>query len=220
MELVDVEFSKTSEQLLDGCTRGEHDGLRELFARYQRPVYNMLYRMLSNKEDAEEALAEVFVKVWRGAGGFRGRSKFTTWLFRITSNTAKDFLRSRMVRPEVYIDDVSMERELADRGECGADNPLQSAIRGEEHVVVQRAIMKLSEEDRTLVVLYHLQGLDLDEVSEITGIPRDNLKVKLFRARQRLKKLLTEQEAVFDEKELRSDTTGPIGLRPEQSDVG
>jgi len=220
LELVDIEFTKTSEELLDDCRRGDHEGLRLIFARYQRPVYNMLYRMLSSKEDAEEALAEVFVKVWRGARGFRGRSKFTTWLFRIVSNTAKDFLRSRMIRPEIQIEDVPSECDLANVRSGDLNDPLQSAIRAEEQAVLQRAVMMLSEEDRSLVVLYHLQGLDYDEVSGITGIARENLKVRLFRARQRLKRLLVEQEAVCDEDELRRDTAESTRLRSEEPDIG
>ena len=80
---VDHDFSVSNEELLEMCKRQDHEALRVLFKRHERPVYGLLLRMLSNHDDAEEALADVFVKVWRGAAKFKGDSKFTTWLFRI-----------------------------------------------------------------------------------------------------------------------------------------
>ncbi|MCE5199859.1 sigma-70 family RNA polymerase sigma factor, partial [bacterium] len=103
---VEYDFGQSNEELLDACKRQDQEALRVLFRRHERPVYNLLLRMLSKHEDAEDALAEVFVKVWRSAAGFKGDSKFTTWLYRIASNTARDHLRSRQVRPEVSIEDV------------------------------------------------------------------------------------------------------------------
>src|SRR5208283_4224378 len=99
----------SNEELLELCKRQDQEALGVLFRRHERPVYNLLYRMLSNHEDAEEALAEVFVKVWRAAASFKGEAKFTTWLFRIASNTARDYLRSRKSRPEVSVEEVVVD---------------------------------------------------------------------------------------------------------------
>jgi len=210
----DYDFSASNEMLLERCKNQDQEALRVLLRRHERPIYNLLYRMLSNHEDAEEALAEVFVKVWRAAAAFKGDSKFTTWLFRIAANTARDVLRSRAARPEVSIEDVVVnEFELAERASCRSGNPETRILVSDENDRIMRAMRELSDEDRLLITLYHIQELDYEEVAAITNIPLRNLKVKLFRARQRLKKLCVELEKDGGEDELRTDTTGPSGLR-------
>ena len=212
-EAHDHDFSESNEELLERCIRQDQEALRVLFRRHERPVYNLLYRMLSSHEDAEEVLAEVFVKVWRAAAGFKGDSKFTTWLYRIASNTARDCLRSRQVRQEVSIEDVIVdEAELSGRAGSSYGNPERSAIEAEDKARILKAMAGLSDEDRLLVTLYHLQECDYDEITEITGIPPCNLKVKLFRARQRLRKLCAGEEA-GNLDEMRTDTTQSSGLQ-------
>ncbi|MCX8052317.1 MAG: RNA polymerase sigma factor [Armatimonadetes bacterium] len=210
----DHNFSASNEMLLELCKRQDQEALRVLFRRYEKPVYNLLYRMLSNREDAEEALAEVFVKVWRAAGSFRGGSKFTTWLYRITSNTARDFLRSRMTKREVLLDDtVADEVCFANRPQMKGFDPEDSLVAAENKARISKAMSKLSEEDRLLISLYHFQELDYEEISKIANVSPSNLKVKLFRARQRLKKLCVDQDKDGAEDEMQRSTTDSAGLR-------
>ncbi|MDH7601382.1 MAG: RNA polymerase sigma factor [Armatimonadota bacterium] len=210
----DYDFSASNEMLLELCKLQDQEALRVLFRRHEKPVYNLLYRMLSNHEDAEEALADVFVKVWRGAGSFKGESKFTTWLFKIAANTARDFLRARMVRREVSLEDGSVsEGEVARSAAAKSIDPEDCTVREDELNRITAALDGLSEDDRLLVTLYHFQGLDYQDISEITGISANNLKVKLFRARQRLKKLCEELDGGCVENELRRSTTDSSGLR-------
>lgn len=198
---------------MEQCKLQDQESLRVLFRRHERPVYNLLYRMLSSKEDAEEALAEVFVKVWKGAASFRGGSKFTTWLYRIAANTARDCLRSRKNRREISVEDLTVyEANVLERSTSTATDPAKSLMQSESRAQITNAVMKLSEEDRLLVTLYHFEELEYGEISEITGITPDNLKVRLFRARQRLKKLCAEQET-GESNEMRADTTESSGLR-------
>jgi RNA polymerase sigma-70 factor (ECF subfamily) len=188
--------------------------LRELMRRHERPVYGLLYRMLGSHEDAEEALADVFVKVWKAAGSFRGASKFTTWLYRIAGNTARDILRSRKARPEIAIEDeILAETDLI--GTASAD-PEEALICSDELARIDMAMQKLTAEDRQLVSLFHMQECSLDEMAEITGQNRNNLKVKLFRARQKLR---THLESLDREKnnELQQSTTESFGLQPGSS---
>lgn len=204
------DFSISNEELLELCRRQDHEALRVLLRRHEKPVYNLLLRMLSSREDAEEALADVFVKVWRSAGGFKGDSKFTTWLYRIAANTARDRLRSRMTRREVSIDDVIVgEIESASR----TGDPEREAVNSDEVARITAAMNGLSEDDRLLVSLYHFQELDYAEIEEITGIPAGNLKVKLFRARERLRKLCLAMQKEGGADALRADTTDSSGLR-------
>lgn len=207
------DFSVSNEDLLDLCKRQDQEALRLLLRRHERPVYSLLYRMLSNHEDAEEALAEVFVKVWRGAAFFKGDAKFTTWLYRIASNTARDFLRSRKSRREVSIEDVIVnELEAGDRATGDMRDPAEHVLEADQRTRILRAMNELSEDDRLLVSLYHFQECDYEQISKITGTPTNNLKVKLFRARQRLRKVCAALEE-GDHSELRTDTTESAGLR-------
>ncbi len=199
----------SNEELLDRCKEKDESALRELLRRHERSVYSLLYRMLSNHEDAEEGLAEVFVKVWRSAGTFKGKAKFTTWLYRIAGNTARDVLRSRKARPEVPVDDeILVATDLA--GIATAD-PEKSAIIADELNRINLAMARLSDDDRLLVTLYHIQELSFEEMAEITGINRSNLKVRLFRARKKLRAHLEnmEQEA---NNELQTGTTKSFGV--------
>lgn len=213
------DFSMSNEELLELCKRQDQEALRVLFRRHERPVYSLLYRMLSNHEDAEEALAAVFVKVWRGASGFKGDAKFTTWLFKIASNAARDTLRSRKLRQEVSIEDVVInEAETQSRTGRAVGDPVKAALDAVERALVTRAMLKLAEEDRLLISLYHFQERDYDEIAEITDIPASNLKVKLFRARRRLRKLCAEVENGEGENEVRTDTTESSGLQQGAAD--
>jgi RNA polymerase sigma factor (sigma-70 family) len=208
----DYDFSMSNEELLDLCKRQDQEALRVLLRRHERPVYGLLFRMLSNHEDAEEALADVFVKVWRGAASFKGDSKFTTWLFRIAANTARDRLRSRMTRHEVSIEDMTFGSLEAAAGPDKM-SPEKRAIEADDLARIVKAMAGLSEDDRLLISLYHFQEIDYGEIAEITGIPASNLKVKLFRARQRLRSLCAQQETDGEPDELRTDTTESSGLQ-------
>jgi RNA polymerase sigma-70 factor (ECF subfamily) len=210
------DLSVSNEELLAGCARGDQESLRVLFGRHERPVYSLLYRMLGNHDDAEEALADVFVKVWRSASSFRGDASFTTWLYRIASNTARDVLRSRKSRPEVSLEDMVLnEAELLEHTGSDFEDPEEAVLRAAGNAVLAAAMARLSDEDRLLVALYHLQDRTYEEIAEIMKQPTANLKVKLFRARQRLKK---HCQAIEDEQEddrgLRDSAAEPGGIQP------
>ncbi len=211
---VDYDFSASNEELLELCKHQDQEALRVLFRRHERPVYSMLFRMLSSHEDAEETLAEVFVKVWRAAGGFKGDSKFTTWLYRIAANTARDRLRSRQTRQEVYLDDIMLDdSSLGEHGIATTGNPEKCAMLADDKMRILRAMQELNEEERLLVTLYHFQECDYEEIVQITGIPGVNLKVRLFRARQRIRKLCAEYESEGGADELRIDSAESAGLQ-------
>jgi RNA polymerase sigma-70 factor (ECF subfamily) len=219
------DLSVSNEELLNRCREQDQDALQVLFRRHERPVYGLLYRMLGSREDAEEALAEVFVKVWRSANRFRGDSKFTTWLYRIAANTARDMLRSRHGQQTVSIEDlVNWESESEVTTVTAGDDPQEMLLRAEDRAMLTAAMQKLSEDDRLLVTLYHLQERSYEEISQIMNTSAANLKVRLFRARQRLRQHFQDVSAGMDESagskkkgqehELRTDTTESVGVQP------
>jgi len=177
-------------ELLARCCAGQQSALRELYDRHHRRVYNIAYRVLGNQEDAEELVPEVFLKVWRNCRSFKGRCRFTTWLYQITANLAVDRLRAKRIRKSTYLEDLPQPEAAVGLQEHEYESPEQAYLKTEEVQELHKAIQHLSHEERLLVTLYHLQGFSYDEIQEITGIKTVNIKSKLFRARQRLKQRL------------------------------
>ena len=211
------DFGVSNEELILRCKDNDEAALRELFRRHEKPVYGLLYRMLGKHEDAEEALEDVFVKIWKAAPGFRGDSKFTTWLYRIAGNTARDMLRSRKARPEVAVEDEILS-EIEYTG-SSTDDPVKAVINRDEVERIERGMMKLSADDRLLISLYHIQDVSLEEIARMTGQSRSNLKVKLFRARQKLKALLEETDRGTNN-EVQRGTTESHGLQQGSAESG
>jgi len=177
-------------ELIRACQGGSQAALRELWDRHYRMVYNLAYRMLGSHEDAEELAPEVFLKIWRSCGRFQGRSRVTTWIYQVASNLAVDRLRSRRSRSHVLLDDLPKGQEGAIPSAEEGVHPEEAYLRTETAEQLHQALGKLSPEDRLLITMYHLQGLSYEEIHEVTGISNPNIKSKLFRARQRLKKHL------------------------------
>jgi RNA polymerase sigma-70 factor (ECF subfamily) len=184
-------------ELIRRCAAQDEAALRILFERHQSIVYNLLYRMLGSRDDADELLPDVFLKVWTGAARFQSRANPATWIHRIASNTCIDRLRRRPAAASVSLEELEDREELA----TVAYDPTLRLVRAQERAQLQAGLMALSPEDRLLITLYHLQERTYDEIREITGLTYELLKSRLFRARQRLRvqyrKL--EQEATEDE---------------------
>jgi RNA polymerase sigma-70 factor (ECF subfamily) len=168
---------------------------------YQADVFNLVCRMLGNREEAEDLAQEVFVTVFKSIEGFRGDSKFSTWLYRIAVNHCKNrykYLARRYYHSTQTLDAVS-ERSMAGR-DGGPAVSLQAQIsrpdKMMEGIQLERAIQKeiagLEEDQRLLVVLRDVQGLSYQEIASITQLPEGTVKSRLHRARMTLKDRLTK----------------------------
>ncbi|MBW3623086.1 MAG: RNA polymerase sigma factor, partial [Armatimonadetes bacterium] len=177
-------------ELLQACQEGSQAALRELWEHHHRMIYNLAYRMLGSHEDAEELVPEVFLKVWRNCHRFGGRSRVTTWIYQMASNLAVDRLRSRRSRSFTLLEDLPEGQETANLPATSDSQPEETYLRNEAAEQLHVALGRLSPEDRLLVTLYHLQGHTYEEIEGITRLSNANIKSKLFRARQRLKKHL------------------------------
>lgn len=198
-------------ELLLACQDGSQAALRDLWEIHHRMIYNLAYRMLGSHEDAEELVPEVFLKVWKNCHRFGGRSRVTTWMYQMASNLAVDRLRSRRSRSYALLDDLPEGQGAASLPADDESQPEEAYLRGETAEQLHIALGKLSSEDRLLVTLYHLQGHSYDEIEEITGLSNANIKSKLFRARQRLKKHLAPlREDTSHDVQKDPDTTGGL----------
>lgn len=160
---------------------------------YQDKIYGLIYRMLGNHAEAQDVAQEVFVTVFKSIDSFRGESKLSTWLYRIAANHCKNrikYLRRRAHKNTTDLD-AQAERSLQNspgstlgEGEAGPAEALEGA---QLELIVQRAIAKLEEDHRLLLVLRDVEEMSYEEIMQVTGLPEGTVKSRLHRARQALK---------------------------------
>lgn len=169
---------------------------REMIRTYQGDVYNLVFRMLGNREEAEDLAQEVFVTVFKAIDGFRGDSKFSTWLYRIAVNHCKNrfkYLARRHYHASQPLDEVS-ERSMSGR-DGGPTVSLQAQINRPDRLMeglqleqaIQQEIAALDEDQRMLIILRDVQGLSYQEIASITQLAEGTVKSRLHRARMTLK---------------------------------
>ena len=168
----------TDTELISKVKAGQTLAYRTLVERYKDYVYTIAFRVLGNREDAEEAAQDSFVKVYKGLTSFQGNSKFSTWLYRIVLNTSISYKRKKKIPLETLED-----YKLMGAGEI---SKMQEYQQLEQRKFIQLAMNTMLPDDVSVLTLFYFKELSLEEMSEITGISVNNLKVKLFRARKRL----------------------------------
>jgi RNA polymerase sigma-70 factor (ECF subfamily) len=173
---------------LDLITRteaGEREAFDELVRKYQKPLYSMLYRMLSNHEDASDILQKTFVKAFTGLSSFGRRSSFKTWLYQIGINLAKNAYRDRARIKQVPIDDVIIKR-----------NPrtLETLIQNESRMLLRRSLSGLPEKQRLTLMLRVQEEKKFDEIADIMKCTVGTAKANYHHAVQKLKAMMGGNE--------------------------
>jgi len=179
-------------ELVASCQNGRMECFAELVERYQTRIYNLAYRMVLNREEAEDITQEAFLNVYRALDSFKG-DRFSPWIYKIASNLCLDHLRRRRP-PTVSIDapvgpEGDMTREIADK----TNQPEDEAMAADLGLDVQRAIGRLPEKYRTVAVLRHIEDLTYEEIAEILSLPLGTVKTRLFRAREMLRVHLADR---------------------------
>ncbi len=167
--------------LLDACRRGDSSAFEELVERTQRQVYTLAYRLVKDRHEAEDVAQEAYLRVFRSLRGFREDARFETWLYRIVTNAAFSYLRGRGRFGAVLAE--GQERMI----EEPEVRPVEGTLDRDE---VKRALEQLSEGLRTVVVLKDVYDLTTREIAEEMGVSEGAVKVRLHRARKRLKELI------------------------------
>jgi RNA polymerase sigma-70 factor, ECF subfamily len=178
--------------LIQAARGGDLDSFNRLVLAYQDLVYSHAYRMIGEKESADDATQNTFISAYNHLGSFRGGS-FKAWLLRIVTNACYDELRRRKRRPTVPLepmDDTGEEVESARWMEDPADQPEDQVERIELQSAIQHCLENLPEEFRSTVILVDVQGLDYFEASQAVGKPIGTIKSRLARARLRLRDCL------------------------------
>jgi RNA polymerase sigma factor (sigma-70 family) len=170
-------------ELISKVLSGDQQAYATLVNRYQNYVFTLALRFTKNREDAEEVSQDIFIKAYRALADFRGASKFSTWLYTIVNTTCITFLRKK--RLEVHSLDNEKVFELADSQDSGMRaNLVEQKSR---LAMVNYAIKMLSTDDAEVITLFYKGEQTLEEIAQILGIEANTVKVRLHRARTRLK---------------------------------
>ena len=170
-------------ELISKVLSGDQQAYAGLVNRYQNYVFTLALRFTKNREDAEEVSQDIFIKAYRALADFRGASKFSTWLYTIVNTSCITFLRKK--RLEVHSLDNEKVFELADNQDSGMRaNLVEQKSR---LAMVNNAIKMLSTDDAEVITLFYKGEQTLEEIAQILGIEANTVKVRLHRARTRLK---------------------------------
>ena len=200
------EHARWERDLVRQAQAGNRAAFEELVRKHQKRVFAIVNGVLRRREDIEDVAQQVFIKVFLSLRRFDQRSAFSTWLYKIAVNECRDYLRKKRARPLVYEADLSEEqarqvqaqptRQAAGGAgrevESAAASPTASAAvldaeqRAGLRQIIERLLAELNEEDRMMLVMKEVEGYAVEEISEITGLNVNTVKVRLFRARGRL----------------------------------
>ena len=170
-------------EIISRVLKGEQNAYAELVNRYQAYVFTLVLRMIKSREDAEEVAQDVFIKAYRSLADFRGESKFSTWLYTIANTTSITFLRKKKL--DVHSLDNEKVFEVADSKDSGfRANLVEQKSRVN---MVNEAIAMLSPDDAEIITLFYKAEQNLEEISKILRLETNTVKVRLHRARTRLK---------------------------------
>jgi RNA polymerase sigma-70 factor, ECF subfamily len=185
----------SDQQIVAWAQDGAESAFRELVRRYQRPVFSLIYRMVRDREAAEDLAQETFIKVLNAIDSYRPEHKFSSWIFKIANNAAIDHLRRRtpdVLSLEGAPDAVSAERQeatalqVSDRGE----SPLEELEARELGSHIESAIARLRPEYRACILLRHVEGRAYEEIAAVLGLPLGTVKTYIHRARAELRDIL------------------------------
>jgi RNA polymerase sigma factor (sigma-70 family) len=174
---------------IDQVLGGNINAFTHIVNRHKDKTYNLAFRICCNHEEAEEIAQDSFLKAYRALGSFKKESSFSTWLYRIVYNTAISYVRLK--KREV----LSLEDFPADATDfIGTGASEEEAETEYRRSLLNFAFQKISEEDRSLITLHYYEEMSTEEISDVTGISKSNIKVRLFRARQKMFQVIENAE--------------------------
>ena len=180
-----VEFD-VDQDIVAQCRSGDREAFAKLVQKYQSRVLTLATRILDNRSEAEDVAQDIFVKVFQSLHEFRGASRFSTWLYRITVNHCLNYIRRRTRQQQTL---VAAEPEDWMQ-EFPTSNPHRTLEQKERWVLVQAKLQALSPEYRTILLLRDFEGLSYEEIADVLQLESGTVKSRLHRARTELKALL------------------------------
>ena len=179
----------TEQELVRAAAGGDTEAFERLVRTYENKIYHLALRMCGSSEEASDIAQEAFLAAWRALPSFRGEANFATWLYRLTSNAAIDYLRrQKKERGDMSLDDEDLGLDAVDTG----PGPQDAAERTEVRTAVAAGLQQLSEGHRQVLVLREIQGLSYEEIADVLEVDLGTVKSRISRARTALRKILLE----------------------------
>jgi RNA polymerase sigma-70 factor (ECF subfamily) len=179
----------TDEELVARSQRGDVDSFNQLILRWERPIYALAYRVIGREEEARDVCQEAFLRAVRALPGFRGQAKFSSWLYRITLNLCRDWIRRQRRAPVSQLpEDTDVIEMAAARGPVESIEDL--VARRELSAVVEEAMAHLPEEQRTAIILKAYHGMTFQEIADLQGCPLSTVKTRLYQGLSVLRRQL------------------------------
>jgi RNA polymerase sigma-70 factor (ECF subfamily) len=187
-------MASTDEELVERSIGGDLESFNQLVLRWERPIYALAYRVLGREEDARDVVQESFLRAFRALPGFKGQAKFSSWLYRITLNLCRDWIRRKNRTPELQAPEGIDVIELA--VEQGPTESVEDVVtRKDLSRRVARAMEVLSDEQRTAIILKEYEGLTFQEISDLLNVPLSTVKTRLYQGLTVLRRELEKESA-------------------------
>ena len=170
----------TDEELVARTVAGDAESFNQLIKRWERPIYALAYRTIGRDEDARDVCQEAFLRAFRALPGFKGQAKFSSWLYRITLNLCRDWIRKERRAPIVQVPEGTDPVDLADAQASPTESVEELVSRREMSRAVSKAMAELPEEQRTAILLKEYHGLTFQEIADIVGCPLSTVKTRLY----------------------------------------
>lgn len=182
-------MASTDEELVARSRGGDLESFNQLVLRWERPIYALAYRVIGREEDARDVAQETFLRAFRALSGFKGQAKFSSWLYRITLNLCRDWIRRERRTPVAQMPEGLDLIEMA--GEATPSESIEDLVaRKEIGRAVARAMATLPEDQRTAIILKEYHGLTFQEIAELLDCPLSTVKTRLYQGLSVLRKQL------------------------------
>ena len=187
----DQNLKSANSELIKKAIEGDESAYKNLLENYRGAIYNLLYKMVRNKEETEDLVQEAFMKAFKALPSFNEEYAFSTWLYKIAVNNCIDHMRKKKlqtysINKPVQSKDGELDREFPDT----SMSPDKSILSDERASIIETAIDELPENYKTAIILRHSEEKSYEEISKILNIPLGTVKARIFRAREMLKKKL------------------------------
>ena len=184
-------MASSDEELVTLSQEGDLDSFNQLVLRWERPIYALAYRVIGREEDARDVAQETFLRAFRALKGFKGQAKFSSWLYRITLNLCRDWIRREKRTPIAQTPEGIDLIELA--GEETPSETIEELVgRRELGRAVSKAMAMLPEEQRTAIILKEYHGLTFQEIAELLDCPLSTVKTRLYQGLSVVRKQLQQ----------------------------
>jgi RNA polymerase sigma-70 factor (ECF subfamily) len=182
----------SDEELVARSRGGDLDSFNQLVLRWERPIYALAYRVIGREEDARDVTQETFLRAFRALSGFKGQAKFSSWLYRITLNLCRDWIRKERRTPVTPTPEGVDLVELA--GEATPSESIEDLVsRKQLSEAVAKAMALLPEEQRTAIILKEYHGLTFQEIADLLDCPLSTVKTRLYQGLTVLRRHLHER---------------------------